>query len=60
MATEEPQTLPVDQKTKGSEEVKDVAVDDPTAPVVNGYAHTPPPLLPKKESLFLTCPTCWV
>ena len=39
MATEEPKTLPVDQKTKDSEEAKDnMAIDKPAAPAVNGYA----------------------
>lgn len=36
MATEQPQTLPVDQKTKNLAEVQDMAADESTTPAVNG------------------------
>ncbi|RYP51007.1 hypothetical protein DL768_003591 [Monosporascus sp. mg162] len=38
MATEQPQTLPTDQKTKTSTELGDMAVDEAAAPAVNGHA----------------------
>ncbi|RYP42096.1 hypothetical protein DL767_000461 [Monosporascus sp. MG133] len=37
MATEQPQTLPIDQKTKTSTELGDMAVDEAAAPTVNGH-----------------------
>ena len=56
MATEEPQTLPVDQKAKSHEDVKDMAVDEPSVPAINGYALLPPLTMDQLKHLTMIFP----
>lgn len=56
MATEEPQTLPVDQKAKSPEDVKDMAVDEPSVPAINGYALLPPLTMDQLKHLTMIFP----
>ena len=56
MATEEPQTLPIEQKAKAPEDVKDMAVDEPSVPAVNGYAPLPPFVCDELKHLMILFP----